>query len=78
MKKPIAKLYTAPHCPKCEVAVAHQQKIGIPFEKITDTNLAITKGFKTVPMLEIQNESSEYVVAYNLQGILNLRGDNNE
>lgn len=78
MKKPIAKLYTAPHCPKCEVAVAHQHKIGIPFEKITDTKLAIARGYKTVPMLEIENDSLELVMVYNFQGILNLRGDNNE
>lgn len=69
--------FTAPHCPKCEVASAHQRKLGINFEIITDTKQAINRGYKTVPMLEVELPS-EQVLVYPFVGIMNIGGETHE
>lgn len=45
------KLYTAPFCPKCEVAKDAQQKSNIAYELVTDTSIALAAGIRTVPTL---------------------------
>lgn len=68
------KLFTAPHCPKCEVAISKQNELGLSFEITKDTNEAIKRGYKTVPMLEVEDTERDIHQVYNLQGILNLGG----
>lgn len=45
------KLYTAPYCPKCEVAVTAQNEAGINFTLVKDTQEAIAIGLRSVPVL---------------------------
>ena len=69
--------FTAPHCPKCEVAVSHLKKIGIEFDIVSDASEAISRGYKTVPVLEVEQTSDQFLI-YPLRGILNLGGETHD
>ncbi len=56
------KLYST-GCPKCIMLKTMLNQKGIQFEEINNEKLMIEKGFKTVPMLEIDNEILDFVRA---------------
>lgn len=60
------KLYST-HCPKCNVLTKKLQNKNIPFEEITDIDIIISKGYLTVPLLEVDghimnfNEANDWI-----------------
>lgn len=57
------KLYSSPTCPKCKVLIAKLEKKGLKFEKITDENIIINKGLKSIPWLEVDGEMLDFGAA---------------
>lgn len=63
-------LYTT-HCPKCEILEKKLNERNISFEKITDVNLMLEKGFTNVPMLSVDdtimdfNEANKWISEQN-------------
>lgn len=55
-------LYTT-HCPKCMVLEKKLKSKNIEYVENTDTDLMISKGFETTPMLEVDGEIMNFVVA---------------
>lgn len=55
-------LYTT-HCPKCMVLEKKLKSKNIEYVENTDTNLMISKGFETTPMLEVDGEVMNFVAA---------------
>ena len=55
-------LYTT-HCPKCNVLVEKLNKSGIKFEECEDLKILIAKGFKQVPMLEVEGKMLNFIEA---------------
>jgi glutaredoxin len=55
-------LYTT-HCPKCVVLEKKLKSKNIEYIENTDTDLMISKGFETTPMLEIDGEIMNFVAA---------------
>lgn len=41
------------HCPQCRVLEAKLKQKGIEYQEINDINLMLEKGFKSMPMLEV-------------------------
>lgn len=44
------------HCPQCEVLESELRKNSINFNIIRDVDLMLSKGFKTVPKLEVDGK----------------------
>ena len=55
-------LYTT-HCPKCMVLEKKLKSKNIEYVENTDTDLMISKGFGTTPMLEVDGEIMNFVAA---------------
>lgn len=55
-------LYTT-HCPKCLVLEKKLQSKNINYVENTDTDLMISKGFKTTPMLEVDGNIMDFKAA---------------
>ena len=41
------------HCPQCRVLEAKLKQKGIKYQEVNDINLMLEKGFKSMPMLEV-------------------------
>ena len=52
-------LYTT-HCPKCNTLVERLEKKNIAFETCEDMKVLVAKGFKTVPVLEIDGQLMDF------------------
>ena len=48
-------LYTT-HCPKCKVLESKLKEKGIEYKEETDVSKLVEKGFKTVPVLEVDDK----------------------
>lgn len=55
-------LYTM-GCPKCRVLEKKLESKNIEYVKNTDTALMISKGFESVPILEVDGEIMNFTVA---------------
>lgn len=55
-------LYTT-HCPKCKVLMAKLQQKNITFDVCEDIEIIRTKGFLTVPLLEVDGIVMDFVAA---------------
>lgn len=55
-------LYTT-HCPKCLVLEKKLQSKNINYVENTDTDLMISKGFETTPMLEVDGSVMDFKTA---------------
>lgn len=55
-------MYTT-HCPKCKVLAEKLNKVGIKFEECEDMNILVSKGFKQVPMLEVEGKMLTFMEA---------------
>jgi len=44
------------HCPICNMVETKLKEKGITYQEVNDTNIMLNKGFKTVPMLEVDNK----------------------
>ena len=55
-------LYTM-GCPKCRVLEKKLESKNIEYVKNTDTALMISKGFESVPILEVDGEIMNFVAA---------------
>jgi len=55
-------LYTT-HCPKCLVLEKKLQSKNINYVENTDTDLMISKGFETTPMLEVDGNVMDFKTA---------------
>ena len=51
----MVKLYST-GCPKCKIIKTKLDKANIKYEIISDMNIMLNKGFKSVPMLEVDNK----------------------
>ena len=51
----MVKLYST-GCPKCKIIKTKLDKANIEYEIISDMNIMLNKGFKSVPMLEVDNK----------------------
>jgi glutaredoxin len=51
------------HCPKCKVLESKLQSNGIEYEEINDVNIMESKGFMTVPMLEVDGRVMDFTKA---------------
>ncbi len=49
-------LYTTEHCPVCNMVKLTLLQKGVEFEIIDDLNIMSTKGFKSAPMLEVDEK----------------------
>lgn len=57
-------LYTT-GCPRCRVLESKLNAAGVEYEKVTDKNLMIEKGFVATPMLDIDGETLSFGDAIN-------------
>lgn len=57
-------LYTS-GCPKCKILKQKLDEKNITYEICSDVNLMISKGFKTVPLLEVDEIIMDYMAAIN-------------
>ena len=48
------------HCPKCNVLEKKQKKKNIEYEEINDVEIMKEKGYLTVPILEVDDESMDF------------------
>ena len=55
-------LYTT-HCPKCKTLLERLEKKNIAFETCEDMKILVAKGFKTVPMLEVNGQMMDFNTA---------------
>nr|DAL08538.1 MAG TPA_asm: Protein of unknown function (DUF1462) [Caudoviricetes sp.] len=55
-------LYTT-HCPKCKVLTMKLDKKGLNYTEVEDVNTMLTKGIKTAPYLEVDNELMDFTQA---------------
>lgn len=51
------------HCPKCNVLIHKLKEANIEYEEITDTDTMINKGFTTVPVLEVDGKTMDFLNA---------------
>lgn len=57
-------------CPKCKILKTRIDEKNITYETCSDANIMISKGFKTVPMLEVDGKVMNYLESVNwLKGI---------
>lgn len=52
-------LYTT-HCPKCKVLEKKLNNKNINYNEVTDTNIMISKGFTSTPMLEVDGTIMDF------------------
>lgn len=52
-------LYTT-FCPKCKILETKLNSNNIEYEEVTDTELMISKGFMSVPVLEVDGEIMDF------------------
>lgn len=57
-------LYTN-NCPKCKILKQKLDEKGFQYEVSNDMNLLINKGYKTVPILEVDDIYMTYIEAVN-------------
>lgn len=57
-------LYTN-NCPKCKILKQKLDEKGFQYEVSNDMNLLINKGYKTVPILEVEDIYMTYIEAVN-------------
>lgn len=58
------KFYTI-HCPACNVLKKKLDEKNLTYEEITDKEIMIEKGFKSMPMLEVDDKVLTYIEAVN-------------
>jgi glutaredoxin len=58
----VVTLYTT-HCPKCKILLERLEKKNIAFETCEDMKVLVAKGFKTVPMLEVDGQMMDFMQA---------------
>lgn len=47
-------------CPKCNVLTKKLNDANITYEKVSDVDLMLKKGFNTVPILEVNGEVMDF------------------
>lgn len=52
-------LYTT-HCPKCKVLEKKLNSKNINYNEVTDTNIMISKGFTSTPMIEVDGTIMDF------------------
>ena len=48
------------HCPKCNVLTAKLNSKSIQYTEVTDIDVMESKGIKSVPMLEVDDQMMDY------------------
>jgi len=51
------------NCPRCEHLASLLTAESIPYYHVTDVDLMLQRGFKTVPMLEVEGQIIDYPAA---------------
>ena len=49
------------HCPQCRVLEAKLKQKGIEYQEINDIDLMLEKGFKSMPMLEVDGVIMNFI-----------------
>jgi len=57
------KMYGTNHCPKCKVLEQKLNTNKVQYEHITDEELMISMGFKSVPVLEVDGVRMNFAEA---------------
>jgi predicted thioredoxin/glutaredoxin len=57
------KLYSSPTCPKCKIIAMKLERKGYSFVKITDEEVILNKGLKSIPWLEVDGELFDFGAA---------------
>jgi glutaredoxin len=57
-------LYTT-HCPKCKILTEKLDSKNITYEICSDVKTMVAKGFRSAPILEVDNEVFTYLDAIN-------------
>jgi len=52
-------------CPKCNVLKSKLDEKNIKYEICSDIDIMLGKGFKSVPMLEVDNKIMDYIESLN-------------
>jgi glutaredoxin len=52
-------------CPKCKILKQKLDEKGISYEVCSDVNIMISKGIKSVPLLEVEEKIMTYIDAVN-------------
>lgn len=52
-------------CPKCKILKQKLDEKGITYEVCSDVNIMISKGIKSVPLLEVEEKIMTYIDAVN-------------
>jgi glutaredoxin len=61
----IHTIFYSTGCPKCKILKSKLDEKNIPYEICSDPQIMIDKGFKTVPMLEVNNKIMNYTESVN-------------
>ena len=56
-------VFYSTHCPKCMILEKKLAQKNISYEEINDVNVMQEKGFVAVPMLEVDGEAMDFVIA---------------
>lgn len=51
------------NCPQCKVLETKLKQKGVIYEEINDIDLMLEKGFKSMPMLEVNGDIMDYAQA---------------
>ena len=51
------------HCPKCNILTKKLNDKNVEFDEVNDVDLMISKGFNTMPMLEVDGNIMDFLNA---------------
>lgn len=51
------------HCPQCNLLTTKLKEKGIEFDEVNDIDLMLSKGFMSMPMLEVDEDTFKYADA---------------
>lgn len=56
-------VFYSTHCPKCKVIETKLQRKGIEYQEINDLSVMLEMGFKSAPMLVVDDQAMDFVAA---------------
>ena len=56
-------IFYSNHCPQCKVLEAKLKEKNITYQEVNDVDLMLEKGFRSMPMLEVNEDVMTYAQA---------------
>ncbi len=53
-------VFYSTHCPRCNILEKKMKQKNIQYEEVNDIDIITTKGYLTVPVLEVDGKSMDY------------------